>query len=545
MSSNRRRPHPKRLPLTREEKRALAAIPLAAIALGAIGYVSWKHDRAPAPKTATSTVAEPERSASSPTLTPRAGLEVQTLVERRDGLRRIVLTYGGGEAVLTLGPLGPDGKGEGTFVAESSAKGAAFLEAFARWFSEPLAPARTTPTPLEPLKVRYVRLAPPTSRAPEAFRLALSSPRRRAEIFFNLFPDGTRATFLERGRPEARPVLMAVLAEGLRDGPKPPRTQKTDPNMSSETPLATSVRPLLPGPVVAAACGDHGFYAAEKDGWHTKVVALPSASSTARTITTIDGVLEGLVGSPDGKQLALLFVHAANAEQIQPEDARELRIIDVATGATVPFFNADEGFRGTGLPIWSPKQVIVLEGRLPTTSPGERVARAYGAAPPSFLGETKAQLRLRPTRFEGDQVVLGAWEVQPRIVRHTFLWTLGSAPVLKEAIPFTAPDSRFIFHVEDDKLVTKDGRTFSTTDVDDKAAIRNLESSSPIWLGKHVLALQSDIPLALDLETLRVRPLANVPQVSLVCATADGAKAVLLTADGSALVADLGGQLPQ
>ncbi|MGZ3448379.1 MAG: hypothetical protein ACXVEF_02205 [Polyangiales bacterium] len=467
-------------------------------------------------------------------------------MERLDRTRRISMKLGGGEAVLTLGPSEPGAgaQGEGTLVADTSEKGAAFVAAFGRWINEPGPPPRATPMPLKALKVQYVRLAAATSRAPEAFRLTLIGGRRQAEIFFNLFPDGTRATFLERGRPDTRVALVGLLAEGLRDGPKPPRTHATDPNIGSDAPLTSSVRPLLPTPVIAASCGARDVYAAVNDGWRTKIVAVTDPAAPPRTITTLDGVVEAMAGSPDGKQIALLMVRATSAE-VQPQDLRELRLHDVEKGTLIPFFNPEEGFRGTGLPIWS-KQRFVVEGKLLTTSPGDRVVRAYDTSTtPGLLGETKAQLHLRPTRFEGDQVVLAAWEIQPRPRRRTYAWTLGSAPVAKESIPFASPDGRFVFSIDDDKIIAKDGRTFVSTDVDDKAAIRALEASDPIWLGKHVLALQSDIPLALDLETMQVRPVVTTPNVSLVCATSDGKRAVLLSTDGSASIADLGSQVPQ
>lgn len=546
MSGKRRRPHRRRPFFRPQERRAwLVLIALAGV-FAVVGYFAYRRSLRSIPK-AQEVFVDPATSTQAPPLTPRAGLEMQTVVERVDRSRRITLELGGGSAILTLGPSEPGAgaQGEGTLSAENAEKGAAFTAAVARWFSEPLPPARPSPTPLQPLKVQYTRLAVATSRAPEAFRLTLVGARNRVQIFFNLFPVNSRATILERGRPETRATLIALLAETLRDGPKPPRTHATDANVSSDAPLATAVRPLQAVPVAAAACGDHGVFAAVNDGAQTKIIALDGPSTAARTIASLDGVLEGMVGSPDGKQVAMLLAHAASLESVQPEDPRELRVVDTTTGHAIPIFNAQEGFRGTGLPIWAKNGILAFEGRLPTTSPGERIVRAYDTTVPSLLGETEARLRLRPTRIEGDQVVLAAWETTPRLQRRTFLWTLGKPPVAHESIPFTSPDGRFVFGIDDDKLVTKDGRTFSSADLDDRAAIRELDAGAPIWLGKHLLGLASDVALALDLETLKIRPVVAMSNVTLVCATSDQKHAVVTGTDGSAFIADLPAPAPQ
>jgi hypothetical protein len=544
---NRRRPPHRRRPfLNPQERRAWAILIAIAGMFGAVGWWAYKRSLRTLPKPA-EVLVDPSTSTQAPALTPRAGLEMQTVVDRVGDSRRITLELGGGSAVLTLGPSEPGAGavGEGTLTTESSEKGAAFANAVSHWLSEPLPPARATKTQLKPLKVQYLRLAVATSRAPEAFRLTLIGTRRRVELFFNLYPLTARATFLERGRPETRPDLTALLAEALRDGPKPLRTKADDPNMSSDAPLASTTKPLQPLPVVAAACGDHGVFAASKDGFHTKIVAIPEPGATPRTLTTIDGVLEGMSGSPDGKQLALLLVNAPNPDHVTPEDPRELLVVDTATGKPITFFDPQEGFRSTGLPVWTSSGALAVDGRLSTTTPGDRIVRAYGKSPAGLLGETEARQRFHPTRVEGDQVVLVAWENQPRPHPRTFLWTIGKPPVARDSIPYTSPDGRFVFTVDDDRIVMKDGHAFSSADVDDRAAIREVGAGAPIWLGKHLLGVASDVGLGLDLETLRVRPVVSAPNMSLVCATSDQKHAVLLGVDGSAVVADLATPSPQ
>jgi hypothetical protein len=251
-----------------------------------------------------------------------------------------------------------------------------------------------------------------------------------------------------------------------------------------------------------------------------------------------------MVASPDGKRLALLTVRTASPDNVQPEDFRELLLLDTSTGHALPLFNNGEGFRGTGLPVWSKSGVMVFEGRLPTTTPGDRIVRAYDANA-ALVGETEPRLQLQPTRMEGDQLVLAALDNQPRPHWRTFLWTLGKAPVARDAIPFTSPDGHFVFTIDDDKLVTKDGRTFSSADLDDRSALRLLDARAPIWLGKHLLGLASDVALALDLETLKIRALVATPNMTLVCATSDQKHAVATAPDGSAIVADLPTPSPQ
>ncbi|MBI3726556.1 hypothetical protein HY251_21740 [bacterium] len=152
-----------------------------------------------------------------------AYLELASMEARAPRARRLALTVGGGEAILTLedageavGPGPGFSFGKATLEARDRESGARFLDAVSRWLERGAPPPREPPGALlAPFALGYVVLG--EKRGFRAQKLFLETPRRAAEVFLNVSHDGTRARLLEKD-DAYREDLLAILAEVLRDG---------------------------------------------------------------------------------------------------------------------------------------------------------------------------------------------------------------------------------------------------------------------------------------------------------------------------------------
>jgi hypothetical protein len=168
---------------------------------------------------------------------------------------------GGGDPVrFTVGVLGrgkddrPLVWGKAWLAAADRGDGARLVRLFAHAFSEDEPPSRAPQRPLKPLAIRTANLddlrrmiddnaGEPADRW-HATKWFLGVGPHEAEVFFNYNVSLMRGEFAEKD-PDYREDLLAILAIVLRDGPRPPRTPETDPNLTLSGPRIEAARRIL------------------------------------------------------------------------------------------------------------------------------------------------------------------------------------------------------------------------------------------------------------------------------------------------------------
>jgi len=107
----------------------------------------------------------------------------------------------------------------------------------------------------------------------------------------------------------------------------------------------------------------------------------------------------------------------------------------------------------------------------------------------------------------------------------------GTAPAKIDRATAASPDGKYTVAFGDASLdvtarANNETRTFKPTFRSDIRAIARASENAPEWLGPHSLILRGSPDLVLDLETLKVRPLAKVG-VNVLCTSPNGAHALI------------------
>ena len=143
-------------------------------------------------------------------------------------------------------------------LAEDADAGGRMVAKIAAAFGQ-AAPAAKAPQPLRPLRFKTVVLGehlgkgkahgfgPDNSGTWTATKWFLSDGAAEAEIYFNYDLASGAAEFTEKDADYNADVVN-ILAEALRDGPRPPRTPQTDPNLTDAGPRVVDLRPIPVAP---------------------------------------------------------------------------------------------------------------------------------------------------------------------------------------------------------------------------------------------------------------------------------------------------------
>ncbi|MBW1809076.1 MAG: hypothetical protein JRJ87_12850 [Deltaproteobacteria bacterium] len=134
--------------------------------------------------------------------------------------------------------------GKAFIVVDDSATGKKIVERFARAFHTPVPRAKQS-NKLRLYKFSIAILGKNIGKLPGggyggqgnwvATKLFPEKDGIQAEVFFNFDPVGLQGEFSEKD-PMYREDLLTLMAVYLRDGPLPPRTPETDPNLSKSGP---------------------------------------------------------------------------------------------------------------------------------------------------------------------------------------------------------------------------------------------------------------------------------------------------------------------
>ena len=329
----------------------------AVAALLLLWRLARRHEGAP-----WSTTAEGEPSDAGNHFVPAQlfgedGLQVVTEVTPVVGGRRIVLRLEDGEATLTLfdprassDPEMPAAFGRARLEAKDAKSGGAFVAAFARFIGAPERRPRIDPAPLVPLELDYVRIATAQEGRPETTKLFLHGRRHEAEVYFDLWPDGVRAAFLEKDEVYRRD-LIAILSETLRDGPPPRRTTQSDPHLESDAPLFAQTS-ALPGSkdLEEPAFVDDVLVGTIEDSDHTKLLRWKDLTLPPDTLETLRGDVLVTAAAPQGGMIALVL----SGDGADAGATKTLMVVDVHSGALMPLVSDADLTGQDHPPVWSP-----------------------------------------------------------------------------------------------------------------------------------------------------------------------------------------------
>jgi hypothetical protein len=469
------------------------------------------------------------------------GLQVAAEVAPIAGGRRIVLRLEEGEVTLTLfdpressDPDLPAAFGKARLEAKDAKSGGAFVAAFARFIGAPERRPRIDPTPLVPLELDYVRLAKAEEGRPETTKLFLHGKRREAEVFFDLWPDGVRAAFLEKDEMYRRD-LIAILAETLRDGPPPRRTTETDPHLASNEPVFGHTSPLPGGKDLGdVAFVDDVLVATVDDEDHSKLLRWKDLALPPDTLETLRGDALALSAAPKGGLVAIVL----SGDGADAGATKTLMVVDVHSGALTPLMSDVDLAGQAQPPVWSPdgKRIAIASVHVGQDAPA--LVRVVDVAKRAIVATASA--RGVPTRWTTSGLLLRGPGASYDAPQRTFLWVPGTGDPTEFDVPkkWESPDGRFTISPGKDGLYGAGDVKFEPSRDADRDAIADLGDDAPTWIGPHTLLLASDDLFALDVETMRLRYLTgDAALVRLVASSPDGKRALLGDASGALVFA--------
>ena len=477
-------------------------------------------------------------------------LALRVTAEPSEAGKRLRLEVGTGSAIITLtDPVRRSaefgGFGRCTLEAVDRARGAAFVEALARWLHAS-APAAGVQNPLEPVPCSFALLGggrDPSGQAWEVRKLFLRSARDDAEVYLRLSPDGRRAELLEKDEDYRAPLLDA-LAIALRDGPTPRRAAATDPNLASDAPIFDALKPIagLSASPSATAWAGSRLLAAVKEGKGAVVWSWSKLDEAPRELARFDGHVEVLEVDPTAARVAVRLLHPQREGSISSEDPGEVVLVDLATGRSATVAKSTQDIEvGMGSEVvWSPRVDAVAIGVRSKAGDGGRSECTLEYDTQTGAERARSDVDAHPVAWNDRGVVLERFERSAalRDARKTVLdWRPGQGapterggdPLAKETSTMRSPDGRWRLRVEGGALVVegKGDKARRFESARDREALEALAESAPTWLGPNRLVFESDDAVLLDLETLKLRLLFPKGEYRLTSARPDGRVALI------------------
>jgi hypothetical protein len=208
--------------------------------------------------------------------------------------------------------------GEATLLVSDRAAGERIVEIFSRAFHHESPKARK-PQPLQGWKFGTAILGEDLRRAPKggfdgegggwnATKWFPEIDGFNAEVFFNYNLRSRKGEFSEKD-PDYREDLLAAFATALRDGPRPDRTPKTDPNLTDTGPKIQEVARLSPKAdhFSFSPNGKWIVYCIEGKGVPSKIIKIdPRKPSQKVEITQIEKRIAGLTIADDDANKLLI-----------------------------------------------------------------------------------------------------------------------------------------------------------------------------------------------------------------------------------------------
>ncbi len=166
-----------------------------------------------------------------------------------------------------------------------------------------------------------------------ATKLFLQNDGFDAEVFFNYDLRSRRAEFTEKD-PDYAEDLVGALAAGLRDGPRPPRTLQTDPNLTDRGPRIVALREIPDSKHLGFTFTPAGQLILRRSSKEGSVAWLCDAAQPERRseLVRADGRIDRVLLSDDGQLVAVQETQVAQENTFSPDDPSRFWVIDRANG---------------------------------------------------------------------------------------------------------------------------------------------------------------------------------------------------------------------
>ena len=460
----------------------------------------------------------------APAPVPETAMVLDAVVEKSPGQRVIRLTAkGGGQATLVLED--PQSRSSEDFgfgrarlePTPDRSKGAAFVEAMARWLEQTPPPAGRAGE-LGPFPLSYARLG--AGDGWEANKLFLEKGARKTEVLFNLSADGRRARLVEKDE-DYREDLLALLAVALRDGSPPRRSPQNDPLVASMEPLFGIFQPLAKGNRLRSMVSIEGAFLAahetKQGGRHLSEVLLWKHPREApRQVATSQGVFDGILPAPGGKLCVLAVAYPRSEFALARSDPAELVVLDLSDGSIAKVVDVNAfGFNGAVAP--DGRQVAIAQAK---------VTQVYDLTSRKLVASTAPALDVAPVQWSADGLVLQHLDFGLGKTITRYHWQPGQGEPQELPGPLLSPDGRYRLQATKEGLtITGPGgtRQVTATRPEEIDAFDPLHpEDDPRWLGPQHLLVTLDEPMALDLSTGKLHYLFPAAGMRVEASSPDG-----------------------
>jgi hypothetical protein len=433
------------------------------------------------------------------------------------------LRVGEGRVLLTLAPP--------TLVAPNPEAGSGFLDALSKAL-DVAPPIKDHTTPLQPLSFSLKDLGN-EEEGGRMWRFHKASFARGgdfAEAYLNISSDG-RYVVLRAKDPSNNESLVDILAEPLRDGPAPKRTKASDPNLESDEPLYAAGKPVLTPFMHSAACLPGGWLAFANVDKGYSVQWFDWGSGAKKTLCELTGTVAEIAVGSRGNSAVLLLAegdeHGVRSSDGHSSlwrlDAQGCQRIKLPANVQLGHFeNLLVSPDGTKAALVGGRQLHVID-------------TANGVTKSIPLDWRQGDSLLRAYAWDDSGILL--WKLANG--RATFArYVPGGVPVQLERLVLSSRDGQYRVSPELNALEVRsktstESRRLQARNRNDQRTLQRMNTEAPALLAAHGLVLRGTSDLALDLVTLKTRPVAP-KNLKWYCATPDGANA-LFTDIGSSL----------
>lgn len=429
----------------------------------------------------------------------------------RTGEDRYELHFGSGRAVLDLG--------RGTLVAPDPKSGAVALAALAKWLGTPV-PRQTHARPLEPVELQVMNMGDNDNK------VFVSRGAEYAEMFINT-PEPDHVVFVKKDSSYAG-ALVDVFADGLRDGPAPPRTKATDPNLATEDPWLPTLK-AIDTPHSQPMCFGDGWIALTADKTGETVWRRAWGAAGPKPLCKLPGNVDEWGTNARGT-VAVVMVGASDPTSgvMSGSDPVSVWVID-GMGCR----RLRTRFKGgmSTQPIVSPK--------------GDAFVPDYGGDPKLHVVDLQTgavtTTTVDPPKldfvYDWDDAGITLFSPTAEVVSFGRM-VAGHVTPLADA-QTRSLDGAYTIDIHADSLVVTDrahhAATFTPHVRSDDRALARMHEHPPRAVGPRKLALAGSPDIVLDLETMKTQPLTVPPKLgdtyALRCVSRDGNHALFTSGD--------------
>lgn len=440
-------------------------------------------------------------------------------------------------------PDGVFGFGRCSLTAPNRKDGTGFVRDVAQWLGVPVPPSPDEPNPLEPLECTYALLGTSGDSPWLVRKLFFELPDGPAEVYLRVVEDEGRAELIEKD-PDYREPLVASLAVALRDGPTPRRTAATDPNLESDEPIFTKLEELAGAPSSHYLdwVGDEVVVASPTDEGE-ELLHWADLETSPATIAKFQDTVMTVVGN-GRHRVALVIVEPQERHGVSSADPGRIVVVDLDSAAVETLIATNENV-SVGMfasLVWSPdgSQLAVGVDTNGDGGPHKNFTVVYDVGANKEVARTEQSLDVDPSRWTSAGLELRTFDFVGDDIRVTaYRWQPGDADPLKLSPSDSglwSPDGRSRLAVTESALrIETDGEspiTFEPTRSDDRAHLERLAEDDPTWLDERHLLIESDEPLALSLDTGKLRRLFDNPKLMVAAIRADGKAVIAKDSDG-------------